>query len=292
MLYLFVFFFVAFFFVVGEDVVVIVDGVLFHRSSVVKLSGMSERAYIKSIMLKLDVRELAIQFGCVRIIPYVRYGLKLIIMQSFLILAWQGIAKIVVIVGHLTTNSDVYSFGVVLLEILTESKFRPNMNEVVRTLEKLQVPNLNVGNLKHADGQSPNLLSCIHDSFWLLMKNIGQDFFSVIIMRNKQHLKLIWNMIQSPVFMAVAFYLCAKKHKLKVDKIKLIELCGTSEAEFSSVSTTMKDLCHDVFGVAKEKKDPKEVKTNRDLLDVLPSKRKAEDGSYLSDDGAETSYSW
>jgi origin recognition complex subunit 6 len=93
------------------------------------------------------------------------------------------------------------------------------------------------------------------------------------------------------------------------------------------VSTTMKDLCHDVFGVAKEKKDPKEVKTNRgipifqyyvlsykvysiqilfsipvfalimffsaspslwaDLLDVLPSKRKAEDGGYLSDDGAE-----
>ncbi|XP_045788857.1 origin of replication complex subunit 6-like isoform X4 [Trifolium pratense] len=99
--------------------------------------------------------------------------------------------------------------------------------------------------------------------------------------------------------MVVAFYLCAKKHKLKVDKIKLIELCGTSEAEFSSVSTTMKDLCHDVFGVAKEKKDPKEVKTNRgmffpafpalcaDLLDVLPSKRKAEDGGYLSDDGAE-----
>ncbi|WJX62701.1 Origin of replication complex subunit 6 [Trifolium repens] len=70
-----------------------------------------------------------------------------------------------------------------------------------------------------------------------------------------------------PVFMAVAFYLCAKKHKLKVDKIKLIELCGTSESEFSSVSTTMKDLCHDVFGVAKEKKDPKEVKNNIDLLD-------------------------
>ncbi|CAJ2673960.1 unnamed protein product [Trifolium pratense] len=90
-----------------------------------------------------------------------------------------------------------------------------------------------------------------------------------------------------PVFMAVAFYLCAKKHKLKVDKIKLIELCGTSEAEFSSVSTTMKDLCHNVFGVAKEEKDPKEVKTNRDLLDVLPSKRKDEDGGYLSDDGAE-----
>lgn len=31
------------------------------------------------------------------------------------------------------------------------------------------------------------------------------------------------------------------------------------------VSTTMKDLCHDVFGVAKEKKDAREVKTNRGI---------------------------
>ncbi|XP_045815007.1 origin of replication complex subunit 6 isoform X2 [Trifolium pratense] len=186
-------------------------GVLFDRSAAVKLSGMSERAYIRSynslhngigVKLKLDVRELAIQFGCVRIIPYVRDGLK-----------------------------------------LYKDRFLSSLPAARRA---------------------------------------SADF-------------------TRPVFMAVAFYLCAKKHKLKVDKIKLIELCGTSEAEFSSVSTTMKDLCHDVFGVAKEKKDPKEVKTNRgmffpafpalcaDLLDVLPSKRKAEDGGYLSDDGAEVS---
>jgi hypothetical protein len=42
------------------------------------------------------------------------------------------------------------------------------------------------------------------------------------------------------------------------------------------VSTTMKDLCHDVFGVAKEKKDPKEVKTTRGIpifqFYVLPYK--------------------
>lgn len=25
----------------------------------------------------------------------------------------------------------------------------------------------------------------------------------------------------------------------------------------------MKDLCHDVFGIAKEKKDPRELKSNR-----------------------------
>ncbi|KAL2663392.1 hypothetical protein AAZV13_02G095200 [Glycine max] len=168
-------------------------GVLFDRSSAVRLSGMSERAYIRSynslhnglgVKMKLDVRELAIQFGCVRIIPFVRDGLKL---------------------------------------------------------------------------YKDRFVSSLPAS-----RRASADF-------------------TRPVFTAVAFYLCAKKHKLKVDKLKLIELCGTSESEFSS------DLCHDVFGVAKEKKDPKEVQSNRDLLDVLPSKRKAEDGGYSSEDGPELS---
>ncbi|XAR65181.1 hypothetical protein NMG60_11009203 [Bertholletia excelsa] len=92
-----------------------------------------------------------------------------------------------------------------------------------------------------------------------------------------------------PVFTAVAFYLCAKKHKLKVDKMKLIDLCGASDSEFSSVSTSMKDLCFDVFGMSKEKKDPRDVKGNRDLLDALPEKRRAEDGGYSSGDGEELS---
>ncbi|KAM1082351.1 hypothetical protein ACFX19_021316 [Malus domestica] len=84
-----------------------------------------------------------------------------------------------------------------------------------------------------------------------------------------------------PVFIAVAFYLCAKKHKLKVDKLKLIELCGASETEFSSVSTSLKDLCFDVCGTEKEKKDPKDVKGNGELLDVLPEKRKLEECNCL-----------
>ncbi|GMN41837.1 hypothetical protein TIFTF001_011053 [Ficus carica] len=92
-----------------------------------------------------------------------------------------------------------------------------------------------------------------------------------------------------PIFTAVAFYLCGKKHKLKVDKLKLIELCGASETEFSSVSSSMKDLCFDVYGIEKEKKDPREVKGNRELLDVLPGKRKLEDGGYLSDEEEELS---
>ncbi|KAJ6887512.1 hypothetical protein NC651_027756 [Populus alba x Populus x berolinensis] len=92
-----------------------------------------------------------------------------------------------------------------------------------------------------------------------------------------------------PVFTAVAFYMCAKKHKLKVDKLKLIEVSGTSESEFNSVFASMKDLCFDVFGISKEKKDPREVKGNRELLDVLPEKRKIEDGNFSSDDGTEVS---
>ncbi|KAI4328428.1 hypothetical protein L6164_020785 [Bauhinia variegata] len=168
-------------------------GVLFDRSNAIRLSGMSEKAYIRSynslhnglgVKTKLDVRELAIQFGCVRIISMVRNGLNL---------------------------------------------------------------------------YKDRFLSSLPAS-----RRASADF-------------------TRPVFTAVAFYLCAKKHKLKVDKIKLIELCGTSESEFSSVSTSMKDLCHDILGIAKEKKDPREVKGNRDLLDVLPEKRKPEDGGYLSD---------
>ncbi|XXG65307.1 hypothetical protein AAC387_Pa05g3043 [Persea americana] len=75
-------------------------------------------------------------------------------------------------------------------------------------------------------------------------------------------------------------------HKLKIDKFKLIELCGTSESEFTSVSTTMKDLCFDVFGTAKEKKNPRAVKGNKELLDELPGKRKHEEASDVSDDSS------
>eukprot|EP00250_Pteridium_aquilinum_P006574 c16464_g1_i1 orf=183-1058(+) len=86
-----------------------------------------------------------------------------------------------------------------------------------------------------------------------------------------------------PVFTAVAFYLCAKKNKLKVDKLRLIEFCGTSDSEFATVSTSMLDLCFDMVGVHREKKESKSVKCNRDLLDVLPNKRKLEHEQSDSD---------
>ncbi|KAJ8441331.1 hypothetical protein Cgig2_024843 [Carnegiea gigantea] len=187
--------------------------VIFDRQSAIRLSGMSEKAYnrsfnslqnvldVKWVLLtferwihasrsNLDVRELAIQFGCVRIIPLVQKGLKLYKERFF-------------------------------------ASLPPSRR--------------------------------------------GSTDFT------------------RPVFIAVAFYLCAKKQKLKADKTKLIELCGTSEAEFSSVSNSMKDLCHDVFGVLKEKKDPKEVKGHRELLDVFPEKRGHEDGGYTSDEEEEPS---
>ncbi|KAL3501404.1 hypothetical protein ACH5RR_035853 [Cinchona calisaya] len=173
--------------------------VIFDRQAAVKLSGMSERAYIRcfnsmqngiGVKNKVDVRELAIQFGCVRLIPFVHKGLSL--------------------------YKDLFL-----------SYLPPSRRETA-------------------------------------------DF-------------------TRPVFTAVAFYLCSKRHKLKVDKIKLIEICGTLESEFTCVSTSMKDLCFDVFGTSKEKKDPREVKGNRDLLDALPEKRTVEDGGYSSDDGAQPS---
>ncbi|XP_022734325.1 origin of replication complex subunit 6 isoform X1 [Durio zibethinus] len=173
--------------------------VIFDRQKAIKLSGMSEKAYSRSfnslqnglnIKTTLDIRELGIQFGCVRLIPFVKKGLS-----------------------------------------LYKERFTASLP---------------------------------------VSRQASADF-------------------TRPVFTAVAFYLCAKKHKLKIDKVRLIEVCGTSESEFSCVSTSMKDLCHDVFGISSEKKDPKEVKGNRELLDVLPEKRKFDDGGYLSDDGPELS---
>ncbi|XP_022156643.1 origin of replication complex subunit 6 [Momordica charantia] len=172
-------------------------GILFDRPGAIKLSGMSEKAYTRSFNLlqnglgfknRLDIRELAVQFGCVRLVTSVQKGLS-----------------------------------------LYKDRF---------------VASLPASRRANAD-------------------------------------------FSRSVFTAVAFYLCAKKNKLKVDKVKLIELSGTSESEFSCVATSMKDLCFDVFGIANEKKDPRDANGNRDLLDALPEKRKLEDGGHLSDDDEE-----
>ncbi|KAG1334479.1 origin of replication complex subunit 6 [Cocos nucifera] len=172
----------------------------FDRQSAIRMGGMSEKAYMRSfnamqnglgVKASLDVRELGIQFGCVRLIPLVRKGLSL---------------------------------------------------------------------------YKERFLSALPPS-----RRANTDF-------------------NRPVFTAVAFYLCAKRHKvaseLKVDKLKLIELCGTSESEFSTVSTSMNDLCFDVFGISKEKKNPKAIKGHRELLDALPGKRRRDDDGGASDDSS------
>ncbi|KAL2546844.1 Origin of replication complex subunit 6 [Forsythia ovata] len=173
--------------------------VIFDRQAAIKLSGMSEKAYNRSfnsmqnsigVKNKLDIRELAIQFGCIRLIPLVQKGLSL--------------------------YKDRF--------IASLPSSRRSSTDITR-----------------------------------------------------------------PVFTAAAFYLCAKRHKLKMDKSKLIELAGISESGFASVSTSMTDLCFDVFGRITENKDSKDVKGNRELLDILPEKGRVEDGGSLFDDGEEPS---
>uniref|UniRef100_A0ACD5VQZ9 Uncharacterized protein n=1 Tax=Avena sativa TaxID=4498 RepID=A0ACD5VQZ9_AVESA len=160
------------------------------------MSGMSDKAYIRSFntlqnglgaKTTLDVRELGIQFGCARLIPFVQRGLAL----------------------------------------------------------------------------------------------YKEHFLAALPPSRRSSTDFGW-----PMFTAAAFYLCAKRHKLKVDKVKLIDLCGTSSPEFTTVSTSIVDLCFDVFGIAKEKKDPTTIKGNRELLDALPNKRKHGDDSHNSDDSS------
>ncbi|KAL3621455.1 Origin of replication complex subunit 6 [Castilleja foliolosa] len=60
--------------------------VIFDRQAAIRMSGMSEKAYNRSfnsmqngngVKNKLDIRELAIQFGCVRPIPFAHKGISL-----------------------------------------------------------------------------------------------------------------------------------------------------------------------------------------------------------------------
>ncbi|KAH0458323.1 hypothetical protein IEQ34_013638 [Dendrobium chrysotoxum] len=170
--------------------------IIFDRSAAIRMSGMSDKAYIRcfntmqngiGVKARLDVRELAIQFGCVRLISFVN-----------------------------------------------------------------------------------KVLSLYKDRFLAALpasRRANTDF-------------------SRPVFTAVTFFLCAKKHKLKVDKHKLIELSGTSESEFLTIMNSITDLCFDVIGSSKEKKDTQGVKGHRELLDALPSKRLRQDDSDASDDSS------
>eukprot|EP00249_Psilotum_nudum_P000072 c1025_g1_i2 orf=466-1299(-) len=158
--------------------------VAFDREKAVHLTGMSEKAYTRSLAnlqnalglrANLDVRQLAVQFGCVRLISFVQ-------------------------------------------RLLTSFKQR-----FIAALPESRRGNADFGR---------------------------------------------------PVFTAVAFYLCSKKHKLKIDKTRLIEICGAPDSEFVNVAISMLDLCFDIVGIENEKKGPKSVKQNRDLLDAITTKRR------------------
>ncbi|KAH7280172.1 hypothetical protein KP509_37G054400 [Ceratopteris richardii] len=83
------------------------------------------------------------------------------------------------------------------------------------------------------------------------------------------------------VFVAVAFYFCAKRNKVKVDKLRLIEICGTSESEFASVSSSMLNLCYDLLGLEREKIESPSA-ANVKTAKVCASKRKKLDyASYV-----------
>ncbi|XP_024530167.1 origin of replication complex subunit 6 [Selaginella moellendorffii] len=71
-----------------------------------------------------------------------------------------------------------------------------------------------------------------------------------------------------PVFTSVAFYLCARKQKLKVDKAKLMEVSSTSDPEFSNVAASMTDICFDLVGVEKEKSESRTRGCKRALSDA------------------------
>lgn len=168
------------------------------RQKAVRVSGMSEKAYVRSLTAlqnalglrpKVDVRELAIQFGCIRLIGAVQRVLS-----------------------------------------LYKQRFVAALPESRRT---------------------------------------SADF-------------------SRPAFTAAAFFLCSRKNKLKVDKIRLMEICGASDPEFSNIIASMNDLCFDLVGMEKEKRDPKTIKSNEDLLTVNVSGKRSRDTDEASESDAES----
>ena len=55
----------------------------------------------------------------------------------------------------------------------------------------------------------------------------------------------------SPVFNAAAFFLCAAKEKLKVDKVKLLQLTRVPPGEFASACASMLDTGFDIRGLGR-----------------------------------------
>eukprot|EP00949_MAST-11_sp_MAST-11-sp1_P001574 g1574.t1 len=67
----------------------------------------------------------------------------------------------------------------------------------------------------------------------------------------------------SPKFMAAAFYLSAKKKKVKVDRRRLLELLAVQGGEFNHVVNDMRALCFDKVGTGSKEAALKSVSEER-----------------------------
>ncbi|GAB4822186.1 hypothetical protein N2152v2_009232 [Parachlorella kessleri] len=87
-----------------------------------------------------------------------------------------------------------------------------------------------------------------------------------------------------PVFLATAFYLVAKKNKMKVDKEKLLQPLGVTGKEFGEVHASMYDLVFDLVGVEKAKRKAEDVKGHRELLDATGAHDEEDEQCSSSDE--------
>ncbi|KAL4423114.1 hypothetical protein ABPG77_004797 [Micractinium sp. CCAP 211/92] len=83
-----------------------------------------------------------------------------------------------------------------------------------------------------------------------------------------------------PVFLAAAFYLVARKHKVQVDRMKLLGPLGVAATEFAQVCASMADLCADLCGEQRKRKAG-ELSDERAAL--IERTGAADDGDAASD---------
>ncbi|KAK9813027.1 hypothetical protein WJX72_007774 [[Myrmecia] bisecta] len=69
------------------------------------------------------------------------------------------------------------------------------------------------------------------------------------------------------VFTAAAFFLTARKEKIKVDRKQLLDTLGIPGPEFTTTTNSMSQLIFDVTGVERKKRKAGEIKSNRALVD-------------------------
>mmetsp|Transcript_9437 Transcript_9437/g.28399 ORF Transcript_9437/g.28399 Transcript_9437/m.28399 type:complete len:286 (-) Transcript_9437:1868-2725(-) len=90
-----------------------------------------------------------------------------------------------------------------------------------------------------------------------------------------------------PTFVAAAFFLAARKAKLRVDKGAMLARHNIPAADFASVATSMTELCFDAVGTEAKKRKADSIKTNRELLDLQQGFDEGGSGASSADDGSD-----